>query len=135
MILKTYSRAFTNDAEATAAALTRLRGRDPHLRFRFGGWDLIGIGGTFIVDGTGEALAPITNSHRPYIVNDLAATQATVESDGATITQMASDAPTGRMLCARHADRLVVKYVDWTTELVETFIRSPQRDGRLSSEL
>lgn len=135
MILKTYTRVFTNDAEATAAAFIRLHGREPHLRFRFGEWDLIGVGDTFIVGGTDEALAPIKGSHGPYIVDDLVATQAILERDGATVTQPISDTPTGRMLYARHADGLVVEYVEWTAELVEAFIRGPQRDGRLSSEL
>lgn len=135
MILKTYARVFTNDAEAAAATFTHLYGREPHLRFRFGEWDLIGIGDTLIVGGTDEALAPIRNSHGPYVVDDLVATQAILEQHGATITQPISEAPTGRMLYARHADRMIVEYVEWTPELVETLIRGPQQDGRLSSEL
>ena len=51
MILKTYARVFTNDADEALATFQALHGREPHLRFRFGEWDLIGIGDTFIVAG------------------------------------------------------------------------------------
>ncbi len=135
MILKTYSRMFTNDADAALTTLQRLHGRLPHLRLRFGEWDLIAIGDTFLVGGTDEALAPIRDSHGPVIVEDLDEVHAELLRCGATITQPIVDVPTGRMLYARHADGLHVEYVEWTPELVEKFIRVPQREGRLSSEL
>lgn len=135
MILKTYSRLFTDDCDATLATLERLHGRKPHLRFRFGEWELAGIGDMFVVAGTKEALAPIRDSHGPVIVRDLDAIQAELLACGATITQAIVAVPTGRMLYARHADGLHIEYVEWTDELVEKFIRAPQREGRLASEL
>ena len=36
---------------------------------------------------------------------------------------------------ARHPDGIVVEYVQWTPELVEQFIRAPQRAGKLASEI
>lgn len=135
MILKTYSRLFSDDCDVTLATLERLHGRKPHLRFRFGEWDLAGIGDMFVVAGTKESLAPIRDSHGPVIVRDLEAFQAELLASGATITQPIVEVPTGRMLYARHVDGLHIEYVEWTAELVETFIRGPQREGRLASEL
>lgn len=135
MILKTYSRLFSSDCDATLATLERLHGRKAHLRFRFGEWDLAGIGDMFVVAGTEDSLAPIRDSHGPVIVSDLDAAQTELLVSGATITQPIVDVPTGRMLYARHADGLHVEYVEWSDALVEQFIRVPQREGRLSSEL
>lgn len=135
MILKTYARVFTNDPDGALATFARLHGAEPHLRFQLGEWDLIGIGDTFIVGGSDKALAPIRDSHGPLVVADIDAVEAELLAAGATITQAISEAPTGRMLYARHADGLVVEYVEWTSDLVERLIRRPQREGRLSSEL
>lgn len=135
MILKTYSRLFSSDCDETLATLERLHGRKAHLRFRFGDWDLAGIGDMFVVAGTEDSLAPIRGSHGPVIVSDLDAAQTELLVSGAIITQPIVEVPTGRMLYARHADGLHVEYVEWNDALVEQFIRAPQREGRLSSEL
>ena len=135
MILKTYARMFSADCDATLVTLERLHGRKAHVRFRFGEWDLAGVGDMFVVAGTEQSLAPIRDSHGPVIVREIKAIEAELLACGATITQPIVDVPTGRMLYARHADGLHVEYVEWTDELVERFIREPQRDGRLSSEL
>ncbi len=135
MILKTYARMFSSNCDATLSMLERLHGRKPHIRFRFGDWELGGIGDMLVVAGTKEALAPIRDTHGPVIVHDIQAVQAELLAQGAVITTPLTDVPTGRMLYARHADGLHVEYVQWTDELVERFIRAPQREGRLSSEL
>jgi hypothetical protein len=135
MILKTYARLFSNDCDATLAVLERLHGRPPHLRFRFGEWELAAIGDMLVVAGTDAALAPIRDTHGPIVVQDIQRLEAELLASGATITQPIVDVPTGRMLYARHADGLNIEYVQWTDELVEQFIRAPQRAGRLSSEL
>lgn len=135
MILKTHARMFTNDAEATLATFEALHGMKAHLRLAFGEWDLIAIGDTFIVAGTEEALRPIRDTHGPIIVQDLDRAQDILKRHGATITQAITDVPTGRMLYARHSDGLHVEYVEWSPELVEKFVRAPQRHGRLASQL
>ncbi|RZF65215.1 VOC family protein [Sphingomonas populi] len=135
MILKTYARVFTNDYEGTLATFERLHGQKAHLRLKYGDWDLAGIGDVFVVAGTEEALAPIRGSHGPLIVRDIMALHDELLAEGAIITQPVIDVPTGRMLYARHADGLHVEYVEWTDDLIEQFIRAPQREGKLSSEL
>lgn len=135
MILKTYTRMFSNDCDATLATLERLHGRPAHLCFQFGEWELGAIGDILVVAGTDEALAPIRDSHGPLIVRDLGAVEALLLAEGAVIATPPTDVPTGRMLYARHADGLHIEYVQWTDELIEQLIRTPQRQGRLSSEL
>ena len=135
MILKTYARVFTNDLEKTLAMFQSLSGTQPHLRLQFGEWSLAGIGDTFIVAGTDEALAPIRDSHGPFIVDDLDEVQRRIEAAGGHVTQPISAVPTGRMLYAKHADGLHVEYVEWRPDLVEQWIRAPQRQGKLSSQL
>jgi hypothetical protein len=135
MILKTYTRVFTNDADQSLVLFRRLHGSEPHLRLKFHGWDLIGIGDILIIGGTDEALAPIRDSHGPFIVDNLDETQKVLEQCGAQITQATAPAPTGRFLYARHPDGLLVEYVEWTPDLVEKWITAPQREGKLSSQL
>jgi hypothetical protein len=130
MILKTYARLFTNDAEKTLETIQALHGDEPHLRLEFKDWHLIGIGDVFIVGGTDEALAPIRDSHGPLIVDDADATMTALQKLGAEITVPMFDAPTGRGFYARHADGIVVEYVEWKPELVERLIRGPLREGR-----
>jgi hypothetical protein len=87
MILKTYTRLFTNDADKTLELFKKLHQTEPHLRFNFNDWDLIAIGDTLIVGGTDESLAPIRDSHGPYIVDNLDETRKILLEGGAEITQ------------------------------------------------
>lgn len=135
MILKTYARVFTHDAGSALETLRRLHKRDAHLRFRYGELELIAIGDMLIVAGTEEALAPVRGTQGPVIVSDLVRVKETLLDAGAEITQDIVDVPTGRMLYARHRDGIHVEYVEWRPELVEQFIRAPQRKGLLSSEI
>ena len=135
MILKTYSRIFTNDAEETLKAFLPLQREGPHLRLRFQEWDLIGIGDIFIVGGTDESLEPIRDSHGPFIVENADDTLRSLQQAGAEITVPMYTAPTGRGFFARNPDGTHVEYVEWTPDLVEQWIRQPQRDGKLASEL
>lgn len=135
MILKTYVRMFTNDADKTLELFKKLHQTEPHLRFKFKDWDLIAIGDTFIVGGTDESLAPIRDSHGPYIVDNLDETQRILLEAGAEITQEIEPAPTGRFLYAKHPDGLLIEYVEWNSDLVEKWIAAPSRNGKPSSQI
>ena len=135
MILKTYTRIFTNDAEKTLRVLQKLHAGEPHLRFRFDPWDLIGIGDVLVVAGSDEALAPIRGSFGPWIVTDLDETRQLLVEAGAEITREITSVPTGRMMYAHHPDGSIVEYVEWTSELVERLIDAPHRAGKLASQL
>ncbi len=135
MILKTYTRMFTHDMEATLAVLRLLHAGEPHLRFRFDPWELVGIGDVLVVAGDEAALAPIRESFGPWIVSDIDETRRLLVQAGAQITREIDPAPTGRMMYARHPDGALVEYVQWTPELVEQLIYAPQRAGKLAAQL
>lgn len=134
MILKTYTRIFTTDLEETLRVLRPLHAGEPHLRFRFDPWELVGIGDVLVVAGTEEALAPVRGSLGPWIVTDIDETRRLLIKAGAEITRDIAPVPTGRMMYARHPDGAVVEYVQWTPELVERIIEAPRRTGKLASE-
>ncbi len=135
MILKTYTRILTNDAEESLRVLCKLHVGEPHLRLRFDPWELVGIGDVLVVAGTDDALAPIRGSLGPWIVTDIDETRKVLIDSGAEIIREIASVPTGRMMYARHPDGAVVEYVQWTPELIEQFIEAPRRAGKLSSEL
>lgn len=135
MILKTYARIFSNDAEKTLETIRKLHGGEPHVRLEFNGMHLIGIGDIFIVGGSDELLAPIRNSHGPLVIENADETMSLLQGLGAEITIPMYDAPTGRGFFARHVDGTVVEYVEWKAELVERWIRAPLREGMLSSQI
>ncbi len=135
MILKTYTRIFTNDAEETLRVLRMLHTGEPHLRFRFDPWELIGIGDVLVVAGTDDALAPIRGSLGPWIVTDIDEARKVLVDAGAEIIREIAPVPTGHMMYARHPDGAVVEYVQWTPELVEQLIMAPQRAGKLASQI
>ena len=126
---------FTSDAHKTLQTFKALHGGEHHLEFQFKDWTLIGIGDLFIVGGTEESLTPIRDSHGPIIVDDLDEALRVLEKLGAKITVPLFTSPTGRGLYARHADGTHVEYVEWTPELVERFVWSPHRAGKVSSQL
>lgn len=135
MILKTYTRLFTTDLEKSLRVLRELHAGEPHLRFRFDPWELVGIGDVLVVAGTEEALAPIRSSLGPWVVADLDETRRSLVEAGAEITREIAPVPTGRMMYARHPDGAVVEYVQWTPELIEQIIEAPRRAGKLASEV
>jgi predicted enzyme related to lactoylglutathione lyase len=135
MILKTYARMFTNDADKTLELFKKLHRTEPHLRFNFNDWDLIAIGDTLIVGGTDESLVSIRDSHGPYIVDNLDETRRTLLEGGAEITLEITPAPTGRFLYAKHSDGLLVEYAEWNSDLVDKWIAAPLRNGTLSSQV
>lgn len=135
MILKTYTRIFSTDVDRTVELLQHLHGREPHMRFAFGDLDLVGIGDILVVSGTEEALGPVRGSMGPWIVNDLDRARQILIDAGAQIVSDIEPVPTGRMLYARHSDGSVVEYVQWNSDLIESFVEAPRRAGRLSSQI
>lgn len=104
MILKTYVRIFTNHIQTSLDTHRQVFPDEPHIRRKFGEWKLIGSGNVMFVDGMEKALAPIRDSHEPFIVDDLDGVQRRLAEAGAEITGPISPAPTGQCLYARHPD-------------------------------
>jgi hypothetical protein len=98
MILKTYTRILTTDLDSTVATLKAVHGTDPHLRFDFDPWTLVGIGDVLAVSGTDEALEPIRGSLGPWIVQDIDDIKKKLLLNGASVVRDVQDVPTGRMM-------------------------------------
>ncbi len=124
MILKTYLRVFTEDAEQSLPLLEQLVGKAPDLRFKMPehGLEIIAIGDFCVVAGSAQVLAPIRQLMGPLIVDDLTDTTARLLAAGATITKPEATSPSGRYLYAQHPDGFHVEYVQWKPELVAQFI-------------
>ncbi|UAJ10496.1 hypothetical protein [Polymorphobacter megasporae] len=135
MILKTYMRLFTTDAEASLATLRSLHGGEPHMRLTMNDWELIAIGDILLVAGSEQSLAPIRNSQGPIVVDDLNAAKSALEAGGATISKPIAEGPTGRYLYAIHADGNVVEYAEWKPELVQRWYRTPKESGKPSAQM
>jgi hypothetical protein len=135
MILKTYTRMFTTDLEATVATLQVVHGTQPHLRLVYDPLTLVGIGDVLVIGGADEVLAPIRGTFGPWIVEDIDDAKAKLLASGASVVRDIGDIPTGRMMYVRHADGSVVEYVQWAPDLVEKHILTPLRAGTPASQI
>ncbi len=114
MILKTYSRIFTNDVDATLAVLRQLVGHEPELREPFLDMEVLTIGDFCIVAGSTESIKPFLGAVGPIVVDDLIATKATLEACGAEIVSPITDVMTGQNMFSRTTDGVLIEYVQWT---------------------
>ncbi|MGA2549494.1 MAG: hypothetical protein ABSF50_05040 [Burkholderiaceae bacterium] len=135
MILKTYARILTTDADRSVEVFQRLHGGNPHLRIKFREWEIVAIGDVYLVAGTEEALRPIRNVLGPLVVDNLEQTQAALVQSGARIVLPIDEGPTGPFLHARHPDGSIVEYTQWRPYLVEKWITMPHGRGVLSSQV
>ena len=117
VILKTYSRIFTSDLEATLAPLRKLVGREPELRVAFQDLEVLTIGGFCIVSGPAESIKPFIGAVGPAIVDDIEATRETLIAAGADIIQPIRDAPTGPHMFSRTSDGVVMEWVQWRSDV------------------
>lgn len=124
MILKTFMRIFTEDAEQSLLLLTSLTDKQPDFRFSMPeqGLEIISIGDFCLVAGAREVIDPIRSLQGPLIVDDLDAVTATLLQYRCVITKPEDVSPSGRYLYARHADGTHVEYVQWKQELVDRLI-------------
>ncbi len=95
MILKTYSRIFTEDLDASLAVLKPLVGRDPEMRVQFKDMEVATLGGFCFLAGPADSIKPFLGAVGPVIVDDIKATQVDLEKTGAQITQPITEGPTG----------------------------------------
>lgn len=126
MILKTYSRIFTTDVDATLAVLCPLVGRGPELRLPFHDMEVLTVGDFCILAGPAESIKPFLGFVGPVIVDDIVATEELVKRSGAEIMMPVSDAITGKMMFSKTSDGVVVEYVQWTPEIWEQ-VRTAER--------
>ena len=134
MILKTYSRIFTSDVDATLAVLRQLVGREPELREPFRDMEVLTIGDFCVVAGSAESIKPFIGAVGPVVVDDLAGTQLVIEGCGAEIVSPITDVMTGQNMFARTRDGVVTEYVQWTPavwqKVLNASLDGTKTDGR-----
>ena len=114
MILKTYSRVFTSDLDATLALLEPLVGRKPELRVPFRDMEVLTLGEFCILSGPAASLQPFLGAVGPVIVDDLVATEAAIQAAGAQILSPITEVMTGQNLFSKDSSGVVIEYVQWT---------------------
>jgi hypothetical protein len=119
MILKTYSRIFTDNLDASLDVLKKLVGREPELRVRFQDMEVLTIGDFCILTGPIESMKPFLGSVGPVIVDNLERTQTALEEGGAEIVVPITEGPTGQMMYSRTADGVTIEWVQWRPDIWE----------------
>jgi predicted enzyme related to lactoylglutathione lyase len=122
MILKTYTRIFSDNFQTSMTFLERFLGKTADITVQFEALKIGAIGGYCVVAGTAEALAPYRHTYGPIIVDDLIGTEERLVRAGAVVTVPIREAPTGLMLYVRHPDGAHVEYVQFKKELVDRII-------------
>ena len=135
MILKTYSRIFTSDVNATLTVLRRLIGREPELREPFQDMEVLTIGDFCILAGPAESIKPFLGAVGPVVVDDLAATKAAIEACGVEIISPITTVMTGQNMFCRTSDGVVTEYVQWTPATWEKVQAASLRTATTASQV
>ncbi|MHC5897330.1 alpha/beta fold hydrolase [Nostoc sp.] len=119
MILKTYSRIFTDNLDGSLDLLKKLVGREPDFRVPFRDMEVVTIGDFCILAGPADSIKPFLGAVGPVIVDDLAQTQAALEKAGAEIIAPITEGPTGWNIFSRNPDGIVIEWVQWRPDIWE----------------
>jgi hypothetical protein len=119
MILKTYARVVTENAERTLEGLRKLTGKEPDVRFSVGTTEIIAIADFCIVAAPKEQLTALREVVGPIIVDNLEELNAKLVEQGSEITLGPAEAPTGTVLYARNRDGIAMEWLQYTTKLTQ----------------
>ena len=117
MILKTYSRIFTTELDATLQVLEPIVGHKAELRFPFLDMEVATLGDFCFLAGPAASMQPFLGAVGPILVDDLQAAQAQLERAGAQIVQPRTAVPTGWNLFTRDSQGVTIEWVQWTPEI------------------
>ncbi|KQT34608.1 glyoxalase [Sphingomonas sp. Leaf412] len=85
----------------------RLRFDYPEYRLK-----LAQVGSLLLIGGTPESLAPFTATDATFLVEDIEAWQRHLPTIGAVVVEAAKPVPSGHNMLVRHADGMLVEYVE-----------------------
>ena len=110
-------------SEAFESAITfyeRLSGARCSLRFHYDAVRLVlaQVGCFLLIGGSLEDLAPFQETRLTIVIDDLDAFRYFLEGERAEVLSPPKVVPTGRNMRVRHADGLVVEYVEHTRDLL-----------------
>jgi predicted enzyme related to lactoylglutathione lyase len=113
---RVFLRVFTGPGtlEALTSSYERLLGTERDMWFTYPEKQLAlaAVGGFLLIEGTDEVLAPFRATHGTLLVASVDAYLARLAEEGAEVLVPVHRVPTGSGFTARHADGLVVEYVE-----------------------
>ena len=123
MLLKVYTRVFTNDIRVSLPLYKQIVNSEPDFDVTYGKLKVVAIGNFLIIAGPEEALAPVRSSQGTIVVDNLKETGQFLEQVGAVILQEVTQGPTGESIHARHPDGNTFEYVQWKAEFVKQVMK------------
>lgn len=108
-LLRTFTRFAVEDLDRSLSIFEALTGSSA-LRLDYGEWRT-GVVGGFLLVWIPQGQAPDYTVQALCVVDDLEETLRLAASHGATCIAEPKDVPTGRNFIARHADGLVIEYL------------------------
>ncbi len=105
--------------DSAIAFYEQLSGVRCGLRFRYDAVRLVlaKVGCFLLIGGSPEDLAPFQETRLTIVVDDLDAFRCFLEGERANVLSPPRVVPTGRNMRVKHADGLVVEYVEHTRDL------------------
>lgn len=100
--------------EETVAAYERLIGQSARLRFAYPEHQLklAQVASLLFIAGSEASLAPFTATHATFMVDDIAGFAEQLPRLGAEVLEPPKSVPTGWNMLVRHADGMLVEYVE-----------------------
>ena len=113
-ILKTYTRIYTNQFEATLAYYERLVAAKYDLRFSYQevGLEIASVGDFLILAGTDNALRLFRDTQATCLVDSLTEFETFLKANGAEIIRGLKQVPTGKNMTVKHPDGAIIEYVE-----------------------
>ncbi|WP_426255385.1 VOC family protein [Sphingomonas sp. DC2300-3] len=107
-----------DEIDAAVSFYEALIGQKRRLAFDYPEHDLklAQVASILFIAGTDASLAPFRATEATFMVEDLDAFAAHLPTIGSTILEAAKPVPTGRNMLVRHADGMLVEYVEHTTK-------------------
>ncbi len=119
-IHEVFTRIFVNSSEIDShiSFYENLCGQKCKLRFKYDekGLELATVGPFLLISGSENHLKPFKETRVTCLVDSIDDFKAFLQEQGATILDEPKIVPTGRNMRARHADGLVVEYVEHNTK-------------------
>jgi predicted enzyme related to lactoylglutathione lyase len=116
-LLKNMIRVYVANLNEAIVFYEQLVGIKSQQRFVYAkaGLELASVGDFLLICGSEEVLKKFRETHTTLLVDSLAEYKEFLEGKGAIILEQPKEVPTGWNMRVKHADGLIVEYVEHTT--------------------
>jgi predicted enzyme related to lactoylglutathione lyase len=113
-ILSTMARVYVQNLDSAIFFYEKLTGTLCRNRFLYNevGLELAAVGNFLLICGAEEVLKPFRATHATLLVDSLHEYKEFLEMNGAAIIGKPKKVPTGWNMTVRHADGIVIEYVE-----------------------